>query len=58
MSPRTGRPKSDKPKELSIKVRFDKELNTKLVRYSEDNGITRAEVIRTALTEFLDKNKK
>lgn len=54
MSPRTGRPKTDNPKDVSIKIRFDKELNDKLVAYAKKNDITRTETIRKAIEKFLE----
>lgn len=46
MSPRTGRPKVEKPKQNDIKVRLDDETKVKLDRYCMTHGITRAEAIR------------
>lgn len=57
MSPRTGRPKADNPKNIDVKVRFDKNLNDKLMKYCEKHGVTRTEVIRQAVNMFLDKEK-
>jgi hypothetical protein len=33
MSPRTGRPKIDKPKTIEVKARIDEETNEKLMKY-------------------------
>lgn len=33
MSPRTGRPKSDNPKDIDVKVRFDKQSHEELMEY-------------------------
>lgn len=49
MSPRTGRPKSDNPKNVDVKIRFDKQSHDKLMEYCETNGITRTEAIRKAV---------
>lgn len=46
MSPRTGRPKVEKPKQNDVKVRLDDETKAKLDRYCMTHGITRAEAIR------------
>ena len=46
MSPRTGRPKSENPKDIDVKVRFDKELHDRLMEYCKNHGITRTEAIR------------
>lgn len=45
MSPRTGKPKSDNPKDIDVKVGFDKELHERLVTYCQEHGITRTEAI-------------
>lgn len=49
MSPRTGRPKSSRPKNIDVKVRFDEESHERLLRYCEVNGISRTEAIRKAV---------
>lgn len=58
MCPRTGRPKSDNPKEFDVKVRFDKELHTRLLDYCERKKITRTEAIRTSVKKLLDQEQK
>lgn len=45
-SKKMGRPKSTNPKDIDVKVRFDKETNEKLLKYCEEHNITRAEAIR------------
>lgn len=57
MSPRTGRPKSENPKDIDVKVRFDKETHEKLLRYCQDHGITRTEAIRQGIHLLLAKEK-
>ncbi len=57
MSPRTGRPKSENPKDIDVKVRFDKELHSKLLKYCKDHNITRTEAIRQGVHLLLAKNK-
>ena len=49
MSPRTGRPKSDNPKDIDLKIRIDKETNERLLVYCEKHGITRTEAIRQGI---------
>ena len=44
MTPRTGRPKAEKPLDASIKVRLDKDLRLGLDDYAKDNGLTPTEV--------------
>ena len=57
MSPRTGRPKSENPKSIDVKVRIDKETNNKLEKISIETGKTRAELIRQSIIEFLGRFK-
>lgn len=58
MSPRTGRPKSDNPKNIDVKVRFDEELHNKLLEYCEQHNITRTEAIRLGVHLLLSKKEK
>ena len=39
MSPRTGRPKTEKPKIFEVKARIDEDLNNKLIEYCKKNNI-------------------
>lgn len=55
MSPRTGRPKADKPKEIRYSIRLDAETEEKLKTYCEQNGITRGEAIRQGIDLLLEK---
>lgn len=50
-----GRPVIGSPKVVDIKVRIDKETNEKLLKYCEEQGITRAEAIRQAIFDLLKK---
>ena len=50
-----GRPLSSNPKQNDIKVRVDDQTHEKLLKYCEDNGISKAETIRKAIVEMLDK---
>lgn len=56
MSPRTGRPKSDNPKNIDVKIRFDKQSHDKLMEYCEKNGLTRTEAIRKAVDLLIGYN--
>ena len=59
MSPRTGLPKLDNPKDIDVKVRFDKELHEQLMAYCKEHKITRTEAIRIGVKLLLEqKNKK
>lgn len=55
MSPRTGRPPIEKPKNNDVKVRFDDVTHSKILEYCEKNGITKAEFIRQAVDLMLSK---
>ena len=57
ISPRTGRPKSENPKSIDIKVRIDDEMNKKLIEYAAKHNISRTEVIRTGIKMVLDSEK-
>lgn len=57
MSPRTGRPKVENPKDVDVKVRFDREMHEKLLAYCQEHSITRTEAIRKAVQELLDAEK-
>ena len=48
MSP-AGRPKSENPKDIDLKVRIDAATNEKLEAYCAEHGITRAEAIRRGI---------
>lgn len=53
MSPRTGRPKTDHPKAQRFSIRLDDELGNKLDEFCRAHALTRAEVIRLAIAQFL-----
>lgn len=55
MSPRTGRPKVEKPKTIEVKARIDEETNTRLVKYCEENQVSRTEVVRMGIEKVLKK---
>ena len=57
MSPRTGRPRVDKPKNNDVKVRLDDETTKKLDDYCDEQNITRAEAIRQGIHLLLVKQK-
>ena len=58
MSPRTGRPRVDKPKNNDVKVRLDDETTKKLDDYCAEHNITRAEAIRRGIHLLLAKQKE
>lgn len=59
MSPRTGRPQSDNPKDTMLRVRIDDETSDKLDFTSKVLGITKSEVVRNGIQhEFQEALKK
>lgn len=55
MSPRTGRPKSDKSKHYEIKVRATKEDREKLLYCCEKTGMTQYEVVMQGIDKVYNK---
>lgn len=49
MSPRTGRPKVETPKDIRFSIRIDADTSSKLDCYCEEHNITRAEAIRQGI---------
>ena len=49
MSPRTGRPKVDKPKDIRYSIRLDVETEMKLQKYCKENNISKGEAIRRGI---------
>ena len=58
MSPRTGRPKAEKPLTVEIKARIDTETNERLMQYCKENDTTRTKVIRKGIEMVLNEKKK
>ena len=52
-----GRP-TDNPKDISLKVRFDKETATKLDECVEELKVSKAEVVRRGVHKVHDDLKK
>ncbi len=53
-----GRP-TDNPKDITMKIRFDKDTSAKLEKCSEAMEISRAEVVRRGVAKMYDDlNKK
>ena len=57
MSPKTGRPKVENPKDVDVMVRFESDLHNKLLEYCKLHNITRTEAIRQGV-HLLLANKK
>lgn len=58
MSPRTGRPKVDEPKDIRFSIRINNDIDKKLDAYCEQNGITKAEAIRQGIYLLLSQKEK
>lgn len=58
MSPRTGRPKADNPKEIKYSIRLDVETEKKLREYCNERGLTKGEAIRQGIYLLLEQDKK
>lgn len=49
MSPRTGRPKSEKPKGIEVKARIDAETDKRLQEHCKKYNKTRTDVVREGI---------
>ena len=49
MTPRTGRPKVENPKDVRFSIRLDLETEQRLDEYCQKHGITKAEAIRQGI---------
>lgn len=57
MSPRTGRPKVDMPKDIRYSIRIDAETEARLIDYCKKHGISRGEAVRKAIHHLLAEKK-
>ena len=57
MSPRTGRPKAEKPLTIEVKARIDYDTNQRLIDYCKKNNVTRTEVVRRGIIQILSEEK-
>lgn len=55
MSPRTGRPKAEHPKDQHFSIRLDQEMGDRLDAYCAAHGFKRAEAIRKAILLLLEQ---
>ena len=53
MSPRTGRPKAENPKDVRFSIRLDAETVKKLMEYCQANGVSKGEAIRKGIQLLL-----
>jgi len=54
LTPRTGRPKLEEPKDINIKVRIDFKTNEKINDYCKKNNITKTDFLRKGIQKVLD----
>lgn len=57
MSPRTGRPKAENPKDIRYSIRLDAETEKELEEYCNKNNITKGEAVRRGIHMLLGKKK-
>lgn len=57
MSPRTGRPKAENPKDIRYSIRLDVETEQKLVDFCKAHNMTKGEAIRQGIKMLLDTKK-
>nr|DAL91864.1 MAG TPA: NikA, BACTERIAL CONJUGATION, RELAXASE, DNA [Caudoviricetes sp.] len=57
MSPRTGRPKSDNPKDIRYSIRLDVETEQLLAQYCSEHNITKGEAVRRGIQLLLGIKK-
>lgn len=55
MSPRTGRPKAEKPKDIRYSIRLDAETEEQLTQYCIENGLSKGEAIRRGIKLLLEQ---
>ncbi|MBD5130431.1 MAG: hypothetical protein HDT43_11020 [Ruminococcaceae bacterium] len=55
MSPRTGRPKTDTPKDIQLKIRADKQTIEDLEYCCEKKGMTKSDVIRLGIQKVKEE---
>ena len=55
LSPRTGRPKAENPKDIRYSIRLDAKTEERLAAYCEEHGITKGEAIRKGIDLLLGK---
>ncbi len=58
MSPKTGRPKSETPKDTMFRVRLDEEYKNKLELCSKSLNISKSEVVRKGIDLVIEEQKK
>ncbi len=57
MSPRTGRPKLERPKGIEVKARIDAETDKRLQEHCKKHNKTRTDVVREGIELVLEREK-
>ena len=57
MSPRTGRPKTENPKNERLHVRVTKEEKEKIMKFSSESGFSILEMIRAGIEQLKGQKK-
>lgn len=57
MSPRTGRPKTENPKNERLHVRVRKEEKEKIMKFSSESGFSILEMIRAGIEKLKGQKK-
>lgn len=52
-----GRPYAEKPLTIEVKARIDVETNERLVKYCNENNLTRTDVVRKGIEKVIDEKK-
>ena len=55
LSPRTGRPKAESPKDIKYSIRIDEDTEKTLKEYCQKHNITKGEAIRRGINLLLGK---
>ena len=58
MSPRTGRPKSENPKDIQLKIRADKQTIEDLEYCCQKTALTKSDVIRLGIQKVKEEVDK
>ena len=58
MSPKTGRPKVDNPKNIRFSIRLDKDIDEKLEAYCKSHNISKGKAIRLGIDLLLAAEKE
>jgi len=57
LSPRTGRPKTENPKQIEVKARIDEKTYLLLQQYCKKNNKTKSDVVREGIDIILGQKK-